>query len=741
MIGKCAGCAVAAWAMVAFQAVGAVTYMENSRLKVGVETSGGVLTYFENKLDDDASVANMIASSVQPCFRVSNGGLTLLPSGNDATSSLSADGKTLTCSCSMANAANGAKVASTLEMTYVLHADHLEVRGSFTDKVGQSFAESHNEVPAFYALKKLSTFTCYLGASAWTGGGLTEKKTPPFWGGNGDAYLNPQSAETWGAWTSPTSGKGVGVYREGANCLLMGQDGGSSYVAPLAICALPKKGTYSFAYYLAAGDVATMRDIFAGIRFGTSEGGYLGKGRVKIAADSPGGLRFTSLDPASGRLKMAAKIVAANGTKTSDEFVLVCRTDLADPATEFTVPAQVSVAASGENAAGTLQAEFPDLPSLFVMGVGTPTPTIVKQYEEAGFPTSYATRLAALHELHPAWQFEPLIVSDMSWTQVIDRECQPKVNLVTYSSWAPSPWNTLGYANYSPYYAENAQAYDSGSWYQASRAAIEYFMDPRNFMNDTEVFMFETLGYDGNSQTQDAVERALSGSFMANARHDGGSEKYSALLVRMGAKYGISPVFLAGRVKSEQGNGTVQSSGTIGTSLMELYNDADGKVGSSNVWGTNYTKDNAATANVIAKGAAYYNGYYNFFNMGAAGTGLFEIRYNAWKEAFDASPKWTTQELAIEGGTVKMRDNYIASLRHTRYFQKFSVCPQSSKRWQQYMQNIAAPLTEARSTREAYVAAGVLEKPYRFIVPVYVGMPAAPCPDPANGNSYYSATK
>ena len=130
--------------------------------------------------------------------------------------------------------------------------------------------------------------------------------------------------------------------------------------------------------------------------------------------------------------------------------------------------------------------------------------------------------------------------------------------------------------------------------------------------------------------------------------------------------------------------------------------------------------------------------------MDAAGTGIFEIRYNAWKEAHDAPEKycgpWTTQEKAIRGGTVKMREKYIDSCRYTSYLQKFNVSPASPNRWVPYMQIIGAPIDEARSTRKAYEASQSLESAFRFVIPVFRAMPNAPCPDPANGQSRYSPT-
>ena len=366
----------------------------------------------------------------------------------------------------------------------------------------------------------------------------------------------------------------------------------------------------------------------------------------------------------------------------------------------------------------------------------------------AGFPPSYAEILAKLQYDHPKWIFQPLHVADIPWSRIVARECTPSWNLVAKTAWAPEPWTKLGAANYTPYYAENAKAYDSGAWLQASQSAIAYFMDPRNFLNEADVFMFETLEFDERSQTREIVEHTLSKTFMAKACYDGGKRTFSELLVDIGRKLGISPVFLAGRLASEQGAGTVQAQGKIGDSLVSLHSNKVDRVGGAMVWGNVYTRDAPATAAVVAKGAAYYNGYYNFFNIGACGLGLFEIRYNAWREASSAETRakycgpWKTQERAIEGGSKLIRERYVASCRHTRYLQKFSVAREAGEfRWKQYMQNIAAPLSEARNVSAAYKAAGHIDAPFRFVIPVYVGLPAEPCPDPAAGRSVYSPTK
>ena len=371
-----------------------------------------------------------------------------------------------------------------------------------------------------------------------------------------------------------------------------------------------------------------------------------------------------------------------------------------------------------------------------------------QDFARRGFPGGYDRRLAELQYDHPAWKFEKLPIPDLTWDEIIAKELTPSWNLVVYADWAPDEWNDLKEKNYTPYYAKDAKAYDSGSWYQASRETIAYFMDPRNFLNERDVFMFETLGFDGDSQTLEAVQGTLSATFMANRKVDGEGPTFAQLVFAVGRKLGLSPVFIAGRLASEQGGGSPQAYGTIGDALTSYYTNETDSVGNAVIWGKRFTRSNVNTTKVMAAGKAAYNGYYNFFNFRAYGLGLFEIKYNAWVEATAKETcekylgPWNTQARAIEGGAMKIKERYIDTHRHTRYLQKFSVLPEAGAfRWKQYMQNIAAPLVEARNTSKAYDAADTLDAPYRFLIPVYRGMPLRPSPDPASGRSVYSPSR
>ena len=73
-----------------------------------------------------------------------------------------------------------------------------------------------------------------------------------------------------------------------------------------------------------------------------------------------------------------------------------------------------------------------------------------KELIRAGFPDSYAVRLAPLLADHSVWRFVPLRIDDMGWDAVVDKECTASWNLVPYSTWAPKAWEQYGVTNYTP---------------------------------------------------------------------------------------------------------------------------------------------------------------------------------------------------------------------------------------------------------------------------------------------------
>ncbi|MBE7065069.1 MAG: hypothetical protein E7384_04555 [Ruminococcaceae bacterium] len=370
------------------------------------------------------------------------------------------------------------------------------------------------------------------------------------------------------------------------------------------------------------------------------------------------------------------------------------------------------------------------------------TTQYINSLKSAGFPDSYATLLAQLHDKHPTWQFEPVLVTQMkpqyTWDYVIDQEMYPTRNLVTTSSWAPSGYD----AYYSPYYDKNdTNLYDSGLR-QASREAVEYFMDPRNFINEKDVFMFESLEYNSSIHTKAGVEAVLSDTFMASSKGKiDGTNTFADIIYSKGVELNVNPIYLANRIIFEQGpeGRSPLANGTLGTTMWNYYSDTANRwsptaTNSSGqiIWGGSYDNINYTEAELKAR-----DGLYNFYNMGAFGTGAFAIYMNASNECIEEG--WTSKAAALSGGIVKVYNRYIAGYQHTPYFQKFNTHPGSDRNfWGQYMQDISGALKAARSAYADYNTTGGLEAAHKFVIPVYGGMPAEACPDPAGGLSYYS---
>lgn len=128
----------------------------------------------------------------------------------------------------------------------------------------------------------------------------------------------------------------------------------------------------------------------------------------------------------------------------------------------------------------------------------------------AGFPESYKNRLRALHAEYPNWKFVVQNV-DISWDEVIRNESIVGVNLVKKN--AKSSWKSTARGAYN-WSNGTWPGFDSNEWVAASENIIRYYMDPRNFLDSTNIFQFLNHGYTTGEQTEEGVEKMLKGTFM-----------------------------------------------------------------------------------------------------------------------------------------------------------------------------------------------------------------------------------
>lgn len=296
------------------------------------------------------------------------------------------------------------------------------------------------------------------------------------------------------------------------------------------------------------------------------------------------------------------------------------------------------------------------------------------------FPESYRASLYSLRQRHPDWVFVRMDTG-LDWQTVINRELQNDRSWIHKSA----PDNVKG------------EPREEGNWYVATEGILKYYMDPRNSLRDDRVFQFELLTYNASYHTVNAISAVLNNTFMNSSRNAPGTGyTFAQIFLEAGSRQNVSPFHLASRVYQEQGSG-----------------------GSALISGT----------------YSGYQGYYNYFNIGATGSTQREVIVNGLKYA--QSQGWTDAFKSILGGTQVISANYISKGQDTLYLQKYNVNRNSpyGLYQHQYMQNIAAPCSEASKVMEMYREVGALNNTYVFKIPVYEGMPSGACPMPGD-NSY-----
>lgn len=240
-------------------------------------------------------------------------------------------------------------------------------------------------------------------------------------------------------------------------------------------------------------------------------------------------------------------------------------------------------------------------------------------------------------------------------------------------------------------------------WKCASTAAVAYYMDPRNSLNENYIFQFEQLTYDEKNQTKEGVELILKPCNYAQGKvtyYDSKGNKktldktYVDVIMEASKEYNISPYHLASRIRQEQG------AGNAGSMISGTWTGGDGN----------------------------YKGLYNFFNICAYGKNIVQ---NGLKYA--KSQGWTDPEKSIKGGAKILASGYISIGQDTLYLEKFDVVNGGDGYYShQYMTNVSASRTEGYTIRNTYTDMGLLssESKIKFKIPVYKNMPEQICPQP-----------
>lgn len=293
-----------------------------------------------------------------------------------------------------------------------------------------------------------------------------------------------------------------------------------------------------------------------------------------------------------------------------------------------------------------------------------------------GFPESYVEKLCRLHAVHPNWNFE--VVGNLDSLDTAVREERRPINKSLISTSDTNMLSSEPGAYSNGYYVQ----FEPG-WYAASESAVRYYLDPRNFLDENSIFMFEQLSFNDNINEQ-VIQSMLNGTFMAGEFiYNNQTYTFARALLEAGRAKNVNPVHLAARIIQEQGPG--------GSNTAHM-DGGDGQI------------------------------YYNYFNFGASGSTAESI-YNGALNYAKASG-WNNPYPALMGAAEDISDGYISGGQDTVYLQKFNVNGTIARYGYQYMANIQAPYSESYKSFKSYWSNNLLELAFTFKIPVFSDMPA-----------------
>ena len=138
---------------------------------------------------------------------------------------------------------------------------------------------------------------------------------------------------------------------------------------------------------------------------------------------------------------------------------------------------------------------------------------------QQGFPESYKQGLRELHSKYPKWKFTAL-QTGLDWNTAVKEESKITRNLVARSS--ISSWKSTEDGAYD-WATGTWPGFDGSSWVAASRDIISYYMDPRNFLNETYIYQFMNQSYDPAIHTREGLVTMVEGTFLSGTAPAGGT--------------------------------------------------------------------------------------------------------------------------------------------------------------------------------------------------------------------------
>lgn len=181
------------------------------------------------------------------------------------------------------------------------------------------------------------------------------------------------------------------------------------------------------------------------------------------------------------------------------------------------------------------------------------------------FPDSYKPYLRQLHQEHNNWTFTPMK------TGITLEEAANNFKLTGAINSTDKRLTELDAKG-------NPVATNEKGWYRPNLAITKFYLDPRNFLNESFVFMFENLSY--IEVKESVIQGVLNKKSFISGMDLIDNQSYASIFIEAGKTTNVNPVYLASLA--------VQEIGKFNTTGQEF--EYEGKT---------------------------YSGLFNFFNIGA----------------------------------------------------------------------------------------------------------------------------
>ena len=277
------------------------------------------------------------------------------------------------------------------------------------------------------------------------------------------------------------------------------------------------------------------------------------------------------------------------------------------------------------------------------------------------FPDSYKPYLRALHKEHANWTFTAMKTNLDFTTAAINFRLTGAINSTDSklteldSKGKPVPTNESG-------------------WYYPNLEAVKYYMDPRNWLNETFVFMFENLSY---IEVDDKIVQSVLSRNAAIAEYDViDNQSFVSIYKEAGKTASVNPVYLASlsvqEIKSDNTSGSkfvydgVEYEGLFNYYNIGAYSSASNPLRAGLVWASagictscgTYNPSTTPTSPAETKPVVEVG---NIANVGGKANGSYVSGFSLGTTVESISSKdtnlsYSTTGVLKTGSTIKYKD-------------------------------------------------------------------------------------